>query len=42
MLWLELPSSSLSLSPSGSPPAAGMPYGDAGASLAEVQGKDAS
>jgi hypothetical protein len=28
--WLELPPASLSPSPSGSPPAAGMPYGGAG------------
>jgi hypothetical protein len=43
MSWLELSLASLSyLSPSGSPPAAGMPYGGAGASLAEVQGKAAS
>jgi hypothetical protein len=41
--WLELPPvSSSSPSPSGSPPAAGMPCGGAGASLAEVQGKAAS
>jgi hypothetical protein len=41
--WLELPpASSSSLSPSGSSPATGMPYGGAGASLAEVQGKAAS
>jgi hypothetical protein len=42
-LWLELPpASSLSPSPSGSPPAAGMPCGGAGASQAEVQGKATS
>jgi hypothetical protein len=41
--WLELPpAASSSPSPSGSPPAAGMPYGGAGASLVEVQGKAAS
>jgi hypothetical protein len=41
--WLELPPvSSPSPSLSGSPPAAGMPCGGAGASLAEVQGKAAS
>jgi hypothetical protein len=41
--WLELPpASSSSLSPIGSPPAAGMPCGGAVASLAEVQGKAAS
>jgi hypothetical protein len=41
--WLELPpTSSSSPSPSGSPPAAEMPCGGAGASLAEVQGKVAS
>jgi hypothetical protein len=39
--WLELPTT-LSSSPSGSPPVAGMPWGGAGASLAEVQGKAAS
>jgi hypothetical protein len=43
MLWLELPPAlSLSPSPSGYPPAAGMPCGGVGASLAEVQGKAAS
>jgi hypothetical protein len=43
MPWLELPpASSSSPSLSGSPPAAGMPCGGAGASLAEVQGKAAS
>jgi hypothetical protein len=42
-MWLELPpASSSSLSPSGSPPAAEMPYGGAGASLAEVRGKATS
>jgi hypothetical protein len=39
MPWLELPPVSSS---SPSPPTAGMPYGGAGASLAEVQGKAAS
>jgi hypothetical protein len=39
--WLEL-RPALSSSPSGSPPAAGMPCGGAGASLAEVQGKATS
>jgi hypothetical protein len=42
MLWLELPPSSSSSSPSGSPPAAGMPYGGAGSSLVEAQGRVAS
>jgi hypothetical protein len=43
MLWLELPpASSLSLFPSGSPPAAGVPWVVQGASLTEVQGKAAS
>jgi hypothetical protein len=41
VFWLELPPASSSSSPSGSPPAAGMPCGGAGASLAEVQGKAA-
>jgi hypothetical protein len=41
--WLELPpASSSSPSLSGSPPAVGLPYGGAGASLAEVQRKAAS
>jgi hypothetical protein len=41
--WLELPpTSSSSPSPLGSPSAAGMPYGGAGASLAEEQGRVAS
>jgi hypothetical protein len=40
VLWLELPPvASSSPSPSGSPPAVGMPCGGVGASLAEVQGK---
>jgi hypothetical protein len=39
--WLDLPPSSMS-SPSGSPPAAGMPCGGAGGISAEVQGKEAS
>jgi hypothetical protein len=43
VVWLELPpASSLSLSPSGSPPAAGCPVVVQGASLAEVQGKATS
>jgi hypothetical protein len=42
MLWLELSLASSSPSLSRSPPAARMPYGGAGASLAEVQRKAAS
>jgi hypothetical protein len=41
MLWLELPPASSSSS-SGSPLAVEMPYGGAGASLAEVLGKAVS
>jgi hypothetical protein len=42
-LWLELPPASLSSpSPSGSPPAVGMPYGGARSISPEVQGKAAS
>jgi hypothetical protein len=40
--WIELPLASASSSPSGSPPAIGMPCGGAGASLPEVQGKAGS